>query len=165
MVGKCSLKNVEQFHINIPQCKIANTLNLPSSTLHSSIKRLKESRDTSLGMGHSWESMLDARDLHWEQAWSCHGNQFMGSGTLIISEHSSLWDPQKQVKSLPCKEKAICEYDPETLLSFLGKSYCKSGNLSVGRQFEILLGINFLSVPALLMVWWIVWWIRLKERL
>jgi len=48
----------------------------------------------------------------------------MSSGTLpeiIFLEHRSLYHLQMQVKDLSFKEEAICDYDPEMLVSLLGK--------------------------------------------
>lgn len=40
---KLSLKIVEQFQKNVPQCKIAKILNIQPSTVHTIIKRFRES--------------------------------------------------------------------------------------------------------------------------
>jgi len=60
--------------------------------------------------------------------WFCHGNHCMGSGTLLettVHEHSSPYHPQKQVKSLLCKNEVICEADTELLPSSLDQSSFK----------------------------------------
>uniref|UniRef100_A0AAR2JRD2 Uncharacterized protein n=1 Tax=Pygocentrus nattereri TaxID=42514 RepID=A0AAR2JRD2_PYGNA len=48
---------------NVPQHKIAQTLNIPPSTAHNMIRRLRESGEMPVHKGQSRRSVLDARDL------------------------------------------------------------------------------------------------------
>ena len=53
------------------------------------------------------------------------------------SETSSPYNPQMQVKAVSCKEEAICEHDPEMLLSSVGQSLSEMENCSVVRLIKI----------------------------
>ena len=54
---------VEKFQNNIPQCKIAKTLKISSSTVHNIIKRFRESGEIFVRKGQGRKPILDARDL------------------------------------------------------------------------------------------------------
>ena len=54
---------VENFQNNIPQCKIAKTLKISSSTVYNIIKRFRESGEIFLRKGQGRKPILDARDL------------------------------------------------------------------------------------------------------
>lgn len=70
-------------------------------------------------------------------------NHCTSSGTLPLVTacgHSSLCHPQMQVKALSCRE-AICEHDPETLLSSLGQRSFKMGSDQAENCSEVSLNI------------------------
>ena len=54
---------VGKFQNNIPQCKIAKTLKISSSTVHNIIKRFGESGEIFVRKGQGRKPILDARDL------------------------------------------------------------------------------------------------------
>jgi len=72
------------------------TLKIPISTVHNIIKRFRECGDICVQ----------------ETANGCHSNHFNGSGT----PKKNIVDQQIQVQALSCKEEAIWEHDPDTLL-------------------------------------------------
>lgn len=82
--------------------------------------------------------------LHCKQAWFCHRNHYMGSGTLteiIVCEDSSLCHPQMQVKY---HEK----WSPEKLLSSLGQN-----------SFKIHLSkVEACSVVRFIKIWNLFFW-------
>ena len=60
--AKNCLQIVESFQNNAPQCIIAMTLNVSLSTVHTIIKRLRESGGLSVCEGHTGKSLLNACD-------------------------------------------------------------------------------------------------------
>jgi len=57
---------------------------------------------------------------------------------IIVHEHSSLCHPQMHVKALSCKEEAICEHDPETMLHILKDTINTEGQQMKFKSHRIL---------------------------
>lgn len=117
---------VEQFQDNVSQSTTINTLNISLSRLHTISKRFRQLGEISVHKGQGRNSILDDCDV-WALRRPCIKCRHSGMGTgtpleIIVCKHSSPTHPQLQVKPLSCKEDAICEHDPEILLSSLGQS-------------------------------------------
>ena len=93
---------VEKFQNNIPQCKIAKTLKISSSTVHNIIKRFRESGEIFVRKGQGRKPILDARDLqalrrHCIKNRFCNRNHCMGSGSrrLLWAKAHLKWTEAK----------------------------------------------------------------------
>uniref|UniRef100_A0AAR2K5U3 Tc1-like transposase DDE domain-containing protein n=1 Tax=Pygocentrus nattereri TaxID=42514 RepID=A0AAR2K5U3_PYGNA len=107
---------------------------ISSSTVYNIIKRFRESGEISASKWQGRRPTLNVRDLRSlrrhcikKTTSFCNGYYHMGSGTLqktIVSEHSSSLHLQVQVKTLPCKSKAIYQQhlcsDESTFLIVFG---------------------------------------------
>ncbi len=63
-------KKIEYFKNNFPQCQIAKTLQISSSTVYNIIKRFRETGEISVRKGQGRRPLLDACGL-WALRWHC----------------------------------------------------------------------------------------------
>ncbi len=92
-------KIVEYFKNNVPQCQIAKTLQISSSTVHNIIKRFRETGEISVRKGQGRRPLLDARGL-WTLRWHC-----------ITHRHDSVIDITKWAQEYfqkPLSVNTIC---------------------------------------------------------